>query len=254
MTDCQYQHDDGAYVLGALSPVERARFEHHLASCAACRDAVAEIAVLPALLSRVTLDDLRLPAEGSREPSTEPQPEPAPQPDQLMAGLVDAARAKRRRDRWVAGWRYAATAVAAAAVALAVGIGLPTAPPAPDARRATPAPTPAPTSASPVALVAMTPVRSGISVQAEVGLRSGAWGTEVILHCWYPDRGGRTGPFVYQLVAYGPNDKADPIGSWISGPGDDVRMTAITRYSIADLTRIELVGSRGTALLDYDVP
>jgi anti-sigma factor RsiW len=281
MTDCPYLHDDGAYVLGALSPGERARFEHHLAGCAACRNAVAEVAVLPALLGRLTLDDLRLPAGESREPVTGPAAEqvvepaggpavgpaaesgarPVPvavrQPDQVMAGLVDATRTRRRRERRVARWGYAATGVAAAAVALAVGLAWPSAPNGPVAQSPTPAPTTAsaaPTTASPAAMVAMTQLRPGLSVRAEVGLRSGPWGTEVVLHCWYSSMAGRTGPFAYQLVAYGPNRTADPLGSWTSGPGDDVWMTGITRYSIGDLTRIQLVGSRGTALLNYEVP
>lgn len=248
MSDCTYLHDGGAYVLGALSPVERARFERHLPTCAACRDAVAEVAALPALLGRVTVDDLRL----SAEDSAAPEPNLTRPPDELLAGLVDAAQSRRRRDRRIAGWRYAGAAFAAAAVALAVGLGLPSAPP----ERVTqpPSPSPAPTTASAPALVAMTPLRPGLSVQAEIGLRSGPWGTEVILHCWYPARADYTGAYVYQLVAYGPDRKADPLGSWTSGPGDDVRMTGVTRYSVSDLTRIQLVGPRGTALLDYEVP
>jgi hypothetical protein len=246
MSDCPYLHDDGVYVLGALSPMERARYERHLATCAACRDAVVEVAALPALLGRVTVGDLR-PAVAD---SAAPEPDLTGQPDELLAGLVDAARARRRRDRRIARWRYAGAAVAAAALALAVGLGLPSAPP----ERVAQPPSPAPTTASPPALVAMTPLRSGLSLRAEIGLRSGPWGTEVVLHCWYPDQGGRTGAFVYQLVAYGADRKADPLGSWTSGPGDDVRMTGLTRYSISDLTRIQLVGSRGTALLDYEVP
>jgi hypothetical protein len=255
MTACPHLHDDGAYILGALSPVERVRFERHLATCAACRTAVAELAVLPALLGRVTLSDLRLPEEGSTQPPAE-SAESAPPPYDVLAGLVDAAQAQRRRDRRVVRWRYAATAVAAAAVAVAIGLSLPSTPSEPVAQPPTPTPTatPAPTTASPVALVAMTPLRSGLSVRAEIGLRSGPWGTEVILHCWYQGQAGNTASYAYQLLAYGPDRKADPIGSWTSGPGDDVRMTGITRYSISDLTRIQLVGSRGTPLLDYEVP
>ena len=50
---CEHEHDDGAYVLGALSPAERAAYERHLATCSFCREAVADIAVLPGLLARL---------------------------------------------------------------------------------------------------------------------------------------------------------------------------------------------------------
>ena len=54
---CEHEHDDGAYVLGALSPAERAQYERHLATCSFCREAVAEIAVLPGLLGRLDPSD-----------------------------------------------------------------------------------------------------------------------------------------------------------------------------------------------------
>ena len=47
-----YAEWDAAYVLGALSPVERLEFESHLSGCPACRSAVTEIAHLPGLLSQ----------------------------------------------------------------------------------------------------------------------------------------------------------------------------------------------------------
>ncbi|MFD0518834.1 anti-sigma factor family protein [Paractinoplanes durhamensis] len=50
---CEHEHDDGAYVLGALSPAERAAYERHLATCSFCREAVADISALPDLLARL---------------------------------------------------------------------------------------------------------------------------------------------------------------------------------------------------------
>ena len=50
---CEHEHDDGAYVLGALSPAERAAYESHLATCSFCREAVADISALPDVLSRL---------------------------------------------------------------------------------------------------------------------------------------------------------------------------------------------------------
>lgn len=49
----RYADWDAAYVLGALSSVDRREYEAHLAECPACRDAVAELAGMPGLLAGV---------------------------------------------------------------------------------------------------------------------------------------------------------------------------------------------------------
>ena len=49
---CDFAHQDGAYVLGALSSSERMAFEHHLATCPECARAVRRLAGLPGLLAR----------------------------------------------------------------------------------------------------------------------------------------------------------------------------------------------------------
>ena len=55
---CPFAHDDGAYVLGALSPAERLEFERHLPGCDECTRSVRELAGLPGLLGRVDASDL----------------------------------------------------------------------------------------------------------------------------------------------------------------------------------------------------
>src|SRR4051794_2468077 len=116
---CEHEHDDGAYVLGALSPAERAAYERHLATCSFCREAVADIAVLPGLLGRLD------PAEFAKllDPtltslSSYPPPERSRMPD-----LVTAAQTTRRQERKKFRVRVLSTALAAAVVALIVGVG-----------------------------------------------------------------------------------------------------------------------------------
>jgi hypothetical protein len=46
----KYAHWDAAYVLGSLSETDRREFEAHLDECPTCRDAVTELAGMPALL------------------------------------------------------------------------------------------------------------------------------------------------------------------------------------------------------------
>ena len=99
----------GVYVLGAIDPGERALVDAHLATCRECRDELAGLAGLPALLARLNPDEVsRINADDPVRVVTD---EP---PAELVATVLDLAKAKRRRERW----RYLA---AAAAVVLIAG-------------------------------------------------------------------------------------------------------------------------------------
>jgi anti-sigma factor RsiW len=58
----------GVYVLGAIDPAERAQVEGHLATCRDCRDELAGLAALPALLARVTAEEAMALAVRRRRP------------------------------------------------------------------------------------------------------------------------------------------------------------------------------------------
>lgn len=228
MTRCEFAHDDGAYVLGALAPADRAAYERHLAGCASCRDAVAEIAVLPGLLGR--LDPAGL------EQFLDDGPQTARVP-----ALLDAARERRRRDRSRSRRRYAATALAAAALAVLTGVGVSLLQPA------VPPPEPA------VSLAAMRPVAGAVPVHAEIGLTGTDWGTEVTMHCGYDRRAGHREAYTFRLVAHGPDGATEQIGSWLAAPGDDVRFTGATHFTQGELVRLELLRADDTPVLAYDV-
>ena len=49
---------DAAYVLGSLSATDRREFEAHMAGCPACRQAVAELSGIPAMLSQLDRNDI----------------------------------------------------------------------------------------------------------------------------------------------------------------------------------------------------
>jgi hypothetical protein len=98
----------GVYVVGAIDPAERSLVDEHLGSCAACRDELAGLAGLPAMLSRVPAEDVaRL--GGAVVSLPEPQ-EPSPE---LLAGLLRKVAARRRTRVW----RGAVSVAAAAAIA-----------------------------------------------------------------------------------------------------------------------------------------
>ena len=109
----------GVYVLGAIEPAERAMVDAHLAACRDCRDELAGLAGLPALLARVSNeeaialgtdpDDVSAPAPAEATEAAEP-------PRELLATVLDLTSARRRR-RWLQ-----ASLGAAAAVIVAAGV------------------------------------------------------------------------------------------------------------------------------------
>ena len=99
----------GVYVLGAIDPAERALVDAHLATCRDCRDELAGLAGLPALLARVNPDEVsRIRVDDTVRTSAEERP-----PAELLGTVLDLAAARRRRNRW----RFAATAAAVVAIA-----------------------------------------------------------------------------------------------------------------------------------------
>jgi anti-sigma factor RsiW len=96
----------GVYVVGAIEPAERALVDDHLAECPYCRDELAALAGLPAMLSRVPAADVaRLAGDiTALPPAAEPSPE-------LLDSLLRRTAAGRRTRL-----RRGLVAIAAAAV------------------------------------------------------------------------------------------------------------------------------------------
>ena len=102
----------GVYVLGSIDPLERGLVDAHLGTCRDCRDELAGLAGLPALLARVNPDEIsRICADDAVYPVTSDDP-----PEELLGTVLNLADARRRRNRW----RY--LSVAAAVVVIAGGL------------------------------------------------------------------------------------------------------------------------------------
>jgi len=102
----------GVYVLGAIDPAERSLVDAHLVTCRDCRDELAGLAGLPALLARVNPDEVsRIRADDAVRSARD---EPAP--PELLGSVLDLAEARRRRNRW----RF--LSAAAAVVVIAAGL------------------------------------------------------------------------------------------------------------------------------------
>jgi len=229
---CEHEHDDGAYVLGALSPAERTAYERHLATCSFCREAVADIAVLPGLLGRLD------PAEFAKllDPTLT-----VPEPQRLsrMPDLVTAAQTTRRRERKKLRVRVLSTALAAAVVALIVGVGL-----------VFWTGMGARTTGDHGQTVAMAPVDKQTQLTADLSLTGLAGGTKVNVECVSK----YSQPYTVRLMAYGPDNEAEQLGSWMPLPGAEFTMSAVTHFAQGALARLELVRNDGKVLLAYNVP
>src|SRR5690349_6560337 len=99
----------GVYVLGAIDPAERSLVEAHLQICPECRDELAGLAGLPALLARVNPDEISricpddtvLSSPGLSSPGRTSVLAAAeePPPGELIGTVLDLAAARRRRTR-----------------------------------------------------------------------------------------------------------------------------------------------------------
>jgi anti-sigma factor RsiW len=111
----RYAMWDAAYVLGSLSASDRREFEAHMAHCPACREAVADLSGVPALLSQLDHEQVAAMDEPGR---TEATPELSPE---LLPSLLATVRFRRRRTR-VATWVASSAAAAVLGVGVLVGV------------------------------------------------------------------------------------------------------------------------------------
>ncbi|HEY8452470.1 MAG: zf-HC2 domain-containing protein [Micromonosporaceae bacterium] len=217
---CPHRFDDGVYVLGALSPTERAEFEQHLVDCEPCAAAVRQLAPLPGLLGRVD------PAVAEQGLPSSPR----------LPRLIDAMVAARRRQARLARLKVATVALAAALLA---GGGVVVLQGSDDG---------APSVATGPPVEEMVAAVDWVPVAAHLQITENDTGTTIAMDCRYQT--GYTGQRkAFQLVAVGADGSDDPLGSWLAGPGDHVTMTGLTRFTGGELARVELRDASGTVLL-----
>ena len=198
----------GAYVLGALDPVERAEVDAHLAECASCRDELAGLAAMPGLLARVRLEDV-----------LEPGPSPTPAMTERLLRRVRAARRARRRRFAIASATVALAAAGVGAVVLSAGNG-----------NGGPANEPA--------SVAAVNTRTGVS--AKLTLRPAAWGTAVHVRLR-----GVPAETRCRLIAVSKSGMREVAGTWratYDGTADVQAATAIPRDQLASFAVVNEAG------------
>jgi anti-sigma factor RsiW len=252
----EIRHALGAYVLGAIDPAERAVVDRHIATCPACRDELAGLAGLPALLGRLSLAEVESlgtgNATGTGQSGQRPETQiewsaaatgaapseapggaghsgtgiPAEPPPALLRSILGEAARRRAHRR-----RAAVLAVAAAVVVLA---GAGTATKAFFSGQAGPAAPRPPAAASSGWQRQATATDPGTKVTATVRYSAKSWGTAVVAsvggvpygtRCvlWATDASGRHVEVASWTYA--------TEGSWYPG-SSSIRASAVTSFAI----------------------
>lgn len=120
MTDCQQVRQLlGVYVVGAIDPAERFVVDNHLAGCPDCREELAGLAGLPALLGRVPLEEAEQIAGFDPERAEAGERADAEPPEaEILTPLLAKVAHRRRVSRWRSLVSVAAVAIIAAAAAI----------------------------------------------------------------------------------------------------------------------------------------
>ncbi len=250
---CPRLAEAGTYLLGALSPGERAAYAAHLEFCPQCLREVGQLAGLPGLLGRgadlaawsaaPSAASATLPpaaAAASTDAASEPQVGPAARtasaesaavparPDPVAGALRDLRRERQRRRAWVA-----------AAFVVVAGLGLASAGLGGGADPGTG-----------VVAAAELPVRmepvNNAPVSAAVSLTVRPWGTEVVMRCRYA---GPVQSPVYVLVARSVDGTASEIARWSAVNGEDVVVAGATELSGPRLAELEVRNAAGAVVL-----
>lgn len=109
----------GAYVLGAIDPAERSMVDDHLATCADCREELAGLAALPALLRRVPVAEAERLADRDLGGTMDEVPS-----DHLLGSLIARVAEVRRTHMWRSAMVAAAVVVLVLTVGAAGGIAV----------------------------------------------------------------------------------------------------------------------------------
>ncbi len=209
-----FRHHDAAYVLGSLSPEDRAAFEEHLTECPECARSVRELAGIPGLLAHVDVDAFL-------------EPSPPPVPDTLLPRLLaEVGRTRRRR-------RSVRVVVAAAAAAVVAGVSV-----------AVPQILDRPTQTG----VAMSQVQS-TPLRASLAMDGTAWGTKLTLACTYagPVYPGQVP--TYTLLVHTRSGRTEHVATWRAVPDKTTVLNAATDARPGEIASVEVRTTSGQPVL-----
>jgi anti-sigma factor RsiW len=221
--DHRYAMWDAAYVLGSLAAAERREFELHMTRCPACREAVAELSGVPALLSQLGPEEVAAISEsGSTAGTPFATPEMSPE---LLPTLLEKVRWRRRRTR-ITTW--AASAVAAVVLAIGVFVGL--------QGVADTSPQQVTAAAQPMAQVGTNLLASTVSVTPQ------HWGTFINLQCVC------LAPLTAHhdtlaMVVVGRDGSQTRLATWVAEPGHTATPAGSISMPVNQIAAVQVVSA-----------
>jgi anti-sigma factor RsiW len=227
----RYATWDAAYMLGSLSSADRREFEAHMADCPSCREAVAELSGMPALLSRLDRNEV---AAINESDHTSWVQEMSPE---LLPSLLATVRWRRRRTRLVT-WTAAAAAAVVQAISVLVGVA---------GRSPTSAPPQASASALPMAQVGTTLLASTVSLSGQ------QWGTHIVLNfvCRAPVDAHHD---TVALVVVGRDGSQSRLATWVAIPGHTATPTGSVSTPVDQIAAVQVVlADNGRVMLQRSI-
>ena len=215
---------DAVYVLGSLSAAERREFEAHMADCPPCREAVAELSGMPALLSQLDRNEVVAINEADQTPEVSPE---------VLPSLLATVRWRRRRTRLMA-WSASAAAAVVLAIGVFVGVSGHSA-----------------TSPPPQASVSLTMAQVGTThLASTVSVSSQRWGTFIDMKCVclapvyaHHDR--------LAMVVVGRDGSQTRLATWVAEPGHTATPAASISTPVDQIAAVQVVSAdNGQVLLE----
>ncbi|HZE31933.1 MAG TPA: zf-HC2 domain-containing protein [Actinoallomurus sp.] len=217
----------GVYVLGAIEPAERAMVDAHLGVCGRCRDELASLAGLPAMLGRVTedqLDQLGAPPEELL--------------DSILTKAADESRGRRRKNRL---WLVAA----AAALVVVTGVGVRAMSGTDGGTIAKPPTSPA---ATPSAVTTVHGNDPATGVRAEIAMQPKGWGTAFSVRL-----AGAPADSQCRLIAIDKKGRQDVAGGWRVEYLGEASFYGSSMFQKQDIASVEIRTLDGKRLLHVRV-
>lgn len=233
---CPETRSIGAYLLGALDPHEHLEMEQHLTECAICRQELVEVAHLPGLLHRLTLEDVTSQtAAQNLGPMFQPDIHVGRLPGATalieLASLPDATTAITLARSWLKGHLTRSRSVLVAAIIGMVLIAGAIAGLAEPGQHAS----------SVVTTWSATDAAGGIDTTAR--LASQPWGTDIRLRMADLPPGQTC-----KLVVHARTGAAETAGWWSTNYEAHLSVPASTSIPLSDIDRVDVIRSDNIVL------